>query len=136
MAASCLLFLQKMASRRSNEQFQGHVSTCHLLYQILVDMPANVVTNFTNKLGWLYNREFAISLRIDWVKLGEVGLTERMAPFLSKLFVWTILLSPVMGGGVCLPLVSPFSKSYVWSYLLPSLLKMPRSIHLTHGPWW
>lgn len=49
-------------------------------------MPTNVVTNFTNKLGWLHNREFAISPKIDWVRFREIGLMERMDPFLTKHF--------------------------------------------------
>ena len=48
-------------------------------------MPRSVVTNFKNKMGWLYSIEFAISLRVDWVKLGELGFTERMATYLMKI---------------------------------------------------
>ncbi|KAL7593873.1 hypothetical protein Lser_V15G35352 [Lactuca serriola] len=64
----------EMASRGSNEQFQGHVSSRHMLYRLPVDMPTQVLTNFTNKLGWLHNREFAVSPRIDWAIFEEVGL--------------------------------------------------------------
>lgn len=49
-------------------------------------MPADVVINFTTKLGWLQNIEFSISPRIDWVRLGEIGLMERMTPFLTNNF--------------------------------------------------
>lgn len=67
-------------------QFQGNVFNRHPLYQLPISMPQNVVTNFSNKLGWLHSREFAVSPRIDWVKLGEVGLTEKMAPYLTNTF--------------------------------------------------
>lgn len=75
-----------MASRGSNEQFQGNVSLRHILYRLLVEMSTNVLTNFTNKLGWLHNRKFAISPTIDWMHFEEVGLMEMMAPLLTKHF--------------------------------------------------
>lgn len=75
-----------MASRSSNQQFHGHVSSRNILYRLPMDMPTYVLTNFTNKLGWLHNKEFAISRTIDWVRFGEIGLMERMAPFLTKQF--------------------------------------------------
>lgn len=50
-------------------------------------MPQNVVNNFKNKLGWLYNREFCISPCIDWKKLEEIGIMARLAPYLTKTFI-------------------------------------------------
>lgn len=75
-----------MESRRTNEQFHGNVFDLHPLYQLPVNMPQSVVTNLKNKIGWLYNREFAISPGIDWVKIRELGLTKRMAPYLMETF--------------------------------------------------
>ena len=127
-----LSILQKMASRITNEQFQGNVFDCHPLYQLLVNMPQSVVKNFTNKLGLLHNREFVVSPQIDWVKLGELGLTEKMATYLTKTFTVMGFLSLVTGGRMYLLLASLFFKNYVWSFSCRYHLRMLRWIHTLH----
>lgn len=75
-----------MASRRTNEEFYRNIFDRHLLYQLLFNMPQSVATNFTKRLGWLHEREFVVSPRIDWTKLGELGITMRIALYLTKTF--------------------------------------------------
>lgn len=59
----------------------------HPLYKLQGYMPQCVVTNFKNKMGLIYNREFPISPRIDWANLEEIRIMARLFPYLTKTFV-------------------------------------------------
>lgn len=92
-----------MGMRKSPQPQQGDVSSLHPFYEFPDDIPREILNNYTNKLGWLYNREFAISPTVDWSNLNKIGILERMNLYLTKTYVengisftcneWKILFS-------------------------------------------
>lgn len=92
-----------MGPRKAPQQQQGDVSSLHPFYEFSYDLPHEILNNYTNMLGWIYNREFVISPTIDWNKLNEIGIFERLHPYLINTYVengisftcnrWKILFS-------------------------------------------
>lgn len=79
-------FAGNMSPRVAPLQQQRNVSSLHPFYQFPDDLPQQMLSNYKNKLGWIYNREFAISPTIDWNKLNEIGMLERLNLYFMKSF--------------------------------------------------
>lgn len=92
-----------MGPRKANPQSQGDVSRLHPFHEFPDDLPSEIFNNYTKNLGWIYNLEFAISPNIDCKKMNEIGILERLNPYLMKMFMqngvkftcndWKILFS-------------------------------------------
>lgn len=65
-----------MQPRRAipEEQEYIEVSGIHPLYRFPQNISQVMLNNFTNRLGWLYNCEFAIAPLVDWALLRGVGM--------------------------------------------------------------
>lgn len=46
-----------------------------------------MLNNYSNKQGWLYNEEFALTPMIDWSWLSGVGMVIELEQYWRKLFV-------------------------------------------------
>ena len=45
------------------------------------------MNNYENRLGWLYNREFAFAPTVDWAWLRMVGMVMELERYWTKVFV-------------------------------------------------
>ena len=54
-------------------------------------IPQNILQSmlkkYSNKLGWLYNRDFALAPVIDWSWLSGIGIVTKVERYWTKLFV-------------------------------------------------
>ena len=84
-----LLLFAEMGPRRAVQQEEGpiDVASIHPLYQFPQNIPRPLLTTYENRLGWLYNREFAIAPIIDWGWLGRVGMVVELERYWSKTYV-------------------------------------------------
>lgn len=46
-----------------------------------------MLNNYMNRLGWLYNGEFAIASLVDWAWLHGVGMVAELERHWAKLFI-------------------------------------------------
>lgn len=75
-----------MGPRKATPQSQCDVSNLHSFYEFPNDLPSEILNNYTNKLGWIHNREFVVSPTIDMAKLNETEILERLNMYLTKTF--------------------------------------------------
>ena len=54
------------------------LASIHLLYRFPRNISRPLLTTYENRLGWLYNREFAIALIVNWGWLGGVGMVAEL----------------------------------------------------------
>ena len=73
-----------MAPRR---EVPAGVAGLHPFYNFPATTARDVLTRWNNRLGWLYNREIAVAPTVNWTRLREVGLVDRVGPFLTKIFI-------------------------------------------------
>ena len=82
-----VFFCRKMALRRGVSDEQGRIANLHPFYVFPTNISRDVLARYNTRLGWLHNRDFAIAATINWQRLWEVGLVERLNPFLTKTFM-------------------------------------------------
>ena len=77
-----------MAPRRdvSHEDVQINLVSIHPLYRFPQNISRDLLTTYENRLGWLYNKEFAIAPIVDWTWLREVGLVSELERFWTKVY--------------------------------------------------
>lgn len=78
----CFLFCRYYGPEKSSSIARRQFLELTFVLWILRWSPIWNLNNYTNKLGWLYNRVFSISLTIDWNKLSEIGILKRLHPYL------------------------------------------------------
>lgn len=89
------------------------MSSIHSLYRFLQNISQAFIDNYMNKLGCLYNREFAIALVVDWAWLRRVGMVTEVERHCTKLFVREgFFRFHVTGGGIFSLFKNPFIRNY------------------------
>ena len=78
------LVLQERAPRR---EIPSGLASLHPFYVFPTNVSRDVLTRYNNRLGCLHNREFAVAPTVNWQRLRDVGIVDRLTPFLIKLFV-------------------------------------------------
>lgn len=82
------------ASPRSKDD--PNVPHLYLFYHFPINVSADRLSNYNNRFSWLYNRDFTVSRKIDWVWLANNGIMKRIKPYLTKVCLG------VRGRGICL----------------------------------
>lgn len=82
-------FLGTMGPRCAIPEEQDHIDvpSIHPLYRFPQNVSQTMLNNYANKLGWLYNREFALAPLVDWSWLRGVGMVTEVKRYWTKLFL-------------------------------------------------
>lgn len=89
----CFVFLvfghcRNMAPKRAVQQENNpiDVASIHPLYRFPQNLSRALLTTYENRLGWIYNREFAIAPIVDWRWLRGVGMVLELERYWTKVY--------------------------------------------------
>lgn len=113
-------FTGNMGPRHAFTQEKEHVDvpSLHPLYQFPQSISQSMLNNYSNKLGWLYNSEFALAPVADWSWLNRVGMVAELESFWQKQYVGDGSSFQFQGGEIFSRFRSRFLGNRPWISLL------------------